>query len=344
MSVVDLSRHQGIRGTVDLLLHEEVGSPATCGFVRPAILFPVDAQEWADEELRSAMVHELERMRRADSIVHLMARVACAVYWFHPLAWIAWRHLCLEAEHACDDAVLQGAERTRYAQQLVGLAPRLSAETVRPVVSMASGSNLQARVSAVLDAGRARGRAGMLQTARGMSRWDGSFGPKLRQSEVSEAACAARRAAIRRNEPVPPVQPGVVCGTGRSRPGNIGGHRVPVGWLTDVLGPFVGRVVLDRTGLTGLVDLDLEWTPDPIPETGPDDPDPPRIDPNGPSIFSALQEQLGLMLESTKGPVEILVIDQVWKSQRKTSSRPALHRFFTCSLRTCTATFSSTGP
>ena len=108
-----------------------------------------------------------------------------------------------------------------------------------------------------------------------MARRDGSFGPKLRRSEVSEAACAARRAAIRRNEPVPPLQPGAVpvCGTGRSRPGNVMAVGFSVGWLTDTLGPFVGRVVLDRTGLTGLVDLDLEWTPDPIPEARPDDPD-----------------------------------------------------------------------
>jgi uncharacterized protein (TIGR03435 family) len=86
-----------------------------------------------------------------------------------------------------------------------------------------------------------------------------------------------------------------------------------VGWLTDTLGPFVGRVVLDGTGLTGLVDLDLEWTPDPIPEPRPDDPSPLKIDPNGPSIFAALREQLGLMLESTKGPVEVLVIDHLEK-------------------------------
>ena len=86
-----------------------------------------------------------------------------------------------------------------------------------------------------------------------------------------------------------------------------------LGGLADTLGPFVGRVVLDRTGLTGLVDLNLEWTPDPVPQPRPDDPDPLRIDPNGPSVFSALTEQLGLKLESTKGPVDVLVIDHVEK-------------------------------
>jgi uncharacterized protein (TIGR03435 family) len=148
-----------------------------------------------------------------------------------------------------------------------------------------------------------------------MANRDGSFGPKLRRSEVSEAACAARRAAIRRNEPVPPVQPGAVpvCGTGRSRPGSVMAVGYSLGGLADALGPFVGRVVFDRTGLTGLVNLNLEWTPDPVPQPRPDDTDSLRIDPNGPSVFSALTEQLGLKLESTKGPVDVLVIDHVEK-------------------------------
>ena len=82
------------------------------------------------------------------------------------------------------------------------------------------------------------------------SKVDGSFGPKLRRSDVSEAACDARRAAIRRNEAVPPVVPGAVpvCGTGRSRPGSVTAVGYGLGWLTDTLGPLVGRVVLDLDG------------------------------------------------------------------------------------------------
>jgi len=69
-------------------------------------------------------------------------------------------------------------------------------------------------------------------------------------------------------------------------------------------GPFqLGRQVVDRTGLKGLYDFTLEWTPD-RPE-GQDNP--------GPSLFTALQEQLGLKLESVKAPVEVLVVDSVEK-------------------------------
>jgi uncharacterized protein (TIGR03435 family) len=148
-----------------------------------------------------------------------------------------------------------------------------------------------------------------------MAKSDGAYGPGLRRSDVSEVDCAARRAAVRRREPVPPPQPGKppVCGGGRTVPGKITG----VGWsmeqLVTSLAPFASRVVLERTGLSGLFDFEIEWTPDQPPRQPPDDPEPLRIDPNGPSLFTALQEQLGLKLQSTNGPVDVLVIDRAEK-------------------------------
>jgi len=78
------------------------------------------------------------------------------------------------------------------------------------------------------------------------------------------------------------------------------------------LAMFAGRIVLDKTGLTGGWDLNLTWTPDNMPQRPPGAPEPPggAIDPNGPSIFTAVQEQLGLKLDSQRGPVEVLVIDK----------------------------------
>jgi uncharacterized protein (TIGR03435 family) len=74
----------------------------------------------------------------------------------------------------------------------------------------------------------------------------------------------------------------------------------------------LGRNVIDRTGLTGTFDIHLKWAFDPLngPRAG-SDATPPDL--AGPSIFTALQEQLGLKLESTKGPVEVLVLDHVEK-------------------------------
>ena len=72
----------------------------------------------------------------------------------------------------------------------------------------------------------------------------------------------------------------------------------------------LGRTVLDQTGLTANYDFTLNWTPET--PSGPDGPkDAPSADPNGPTLFTAIQEQLGLKLESAKGPVEVLVIASV---------------------------------
>jgi uncharacterized protein (TIGR03435 family) len=76
------------------------------------------------------------------------------------------------------------------------------------------------------------------------------------------------------------------------------------------LGGQLGRTVVDRTGLPGNFAFELEWTPEPGQPLGPNAA---PGDLSSPSIFTALQEQLGLKLEPQKGSVEILVIDHVEK-------------------------------
>jgi bla regulator protein blaR1 len=104
-------------------------------------------------------------------------------------------------------------------------------------------------------------------------------------------------------------------------PGHVTGQKVPMKFLVQLLAQSVGRPVVDQTGLTGKYDFKLEWTPDQNqpnafggPGPGPDGRTmPPPADPNGPSIFTAVEEQLGLKLDSQKGPVEMLTIDAVEK-------------------------------
>jgi uncharacterized protein (TIGR03435 family) len=69
----------------------------------------------------------------------------------------------------------------------------------------------------------------------------------------------------------------------------------------------LGRVVVNQTGLSGRYDLSLRWTPEDAAASASSSPDIP------PDIFTAIQEQLGLKLESTKGPVPVLVTDSVEK-------------------------------
>ena len=73
--------------------------------------------------------------------------------------------------------------------------------------------------------------------------------------------------------------------------------------LALLISRFQGQLVLDQTGLPGFYQVKLEWTSDLNRPPQPDDAPP------GPSIFTAVQEQLGLRLESRKGPVDVLVVD-----------------------------------
>jgi beta-lactamase regulating signal transducer with metallopeptidase domain len=160
-----LADEGGVRRPVEVLLHEEIAAPLTCGVRRPAILLPADTAEGNDADLRRAIVHELEHVRRGDWAVQVMARAAAALYWFHPLAWVAWRRLRLEAERAADDAVVRTTERTEYAEQLVSLARRMGSGHARHALGMANRSDLSARVTALLDASQRRGRAGLAAAA-----------------------------------------------------------------------------------------------------------------------------------------------------------------------------------
>jgi len=96
---------------------------------------------------------------------------------------------------------------------------------------------------------------------------------------------------------------GISGNRGRSQ-----GFAAPMSMMAMNLSNNVGRPVIDKTGLTEKYDWVLEWTPD-MPATGTDAPQP--VDTPGPTIFTALQEQLGLKLESSKGPVDTYVIDKV---------------------------------
>jgi hypothetical protein len=125
----------------------------------------MDAETWADDDVRRAMIHELEHVRRGDWIIHCVARSICSLYWFHPLVWMSWRRLTLDAERACDDAVLQYNEPAGYAEQLVMLALKLSHRSTRPLLAMADRRDLRARVRALLDMRQRRGKTTMRYAA-----------------------------------------------------------------------------------------------------------------------------------------------------------------------------------
>jgi uncharacterized protein (TIGR03435 family) len=139
---------------------------------------------------------------------------------------------------------------------------------------------------------------------------DGTPGPQLRPSAQ---ACESRDVDSRtQNRPAPSVTETPRCGM-RVLPGTIQSGGVLLAQLATGLSPLVDRVVRDRTGLAGYFEFTLRWTPDRIP-SGYDRKAAaiglPAIETDGASIFTALREQLGLRLDSEKGPVEILVVDR----------------------------------
>ena len=151
------------------------------------------------------------------------------------------------------------------------------------------------------------------------ARADGSLGPGLREST---AGCDAVIAAVNAGAPVPERKPNEPppCGAMRG-PARIIAGGLPMEQfakmltivMADANGPAGGagaRLVIDKTGLSGRYAFTLAWTPEKMPEGTPPAGVSP-IDPNGPPLVTALQEQLGLKLQPVRRPLEVVVVDSV---------------------------------
>ena len=121
------------------------------------------------------------------------------------------------------------------------------------------------------------------------ARADHSLGPKLLASSTD---CQKEMsAAIARGGPPGPNSP-LLCGI-RSFPGHFQLNAAAINNFIRNLAPLAGRSIVDKTALIGVYDADLTW----------------NDSEEGPSLFTAMQEQLGLKLDAQRGPVEVLVID-----------------------------------
>lgn len=143
----------GCTQPVTLLVNEEWTMPMTWGMLRASILLPREAEQWSDEEIRVALLHELAHVSRRDCLLQLFVQLTCAVYWLNPLVWLAARCVYLERERACDDIVLQnGTRASEYADQLLQVVSRFQAGRRMKylAVSMASRSGFAERLQAIL--------------------------------------------------------------------------------------------------------------------------------------------------------------------------------------------------
>ncbi|MYG81990.1 MAG: hypothetical protein F4187_09640 [Gemmatimonadetes bacterium] len=164
-------RRLGIRNDVRLLTSRTATIPMTGGLLRPVILFPASAAEWSAERWRVVLMHEMVHVRRRDVLRQLMARAALALYWFHPLSWVAAKLAATASEEACDQEVLTlGTRPSEYAGHLLALAGTTSA--YRSVLTLPMGhqspSQLEKRIMAILSPfrpGRSAIGTGLMVTA-----------------------------------------------------------------------------------------------------------------------------------------------------------------------------------
>ncbi len=156
----DAKSKMGIDQNVRLVESPACRVPMTFGLFRPYVALPAGCQHWPPERWQMVLAHELAHIRRRDVAFIWIGLFARAVAWFHPLTWITFRQLCIDAEKACDDAVLSaGAPPREYAVTLLEIAAAIGRKSPGnlPVVHMARRSALEKRVRSVLDAKRRRG-------------------------------------------------------------------------------------------------------------------------------------------------------------------------------------------
>lgn len=148
-----ISRH------VTLLESDDSAMPMTWGIFSPVLLLPAGGDAWPEWQRRNILLHELAHVERFDCLSQVIAQIACALYWFNPLVWVAARQMRVERELACDDRVIgAGSRASDYAAHLLEVARSLrpARATAHAAIAMARPSQLTGRLVAVLDRDRNR--------------------------------------------------------------------------------------------------------------------------------------------------------------------------------------------
>jgi TonB family protein len=154
-TVLELSKFHKIGRPVRLLLrNSSTAMPLTWGIFRPVIVLPSSALQWSEDCRCIVLSHELAHISRHDWFLQICAELTRAIYWFHPLVWLAAAQLRQESERASDDAVLRsGIAPSSYASQLLDLARTLenSGRAWSTALAIARPSNLERRFAAMLN-------------------------------------------------------------------------------------------------------------------------------------------------------------------------------------------------
>ena len=144
---------------------------ATWGLLRPEVLVPRHAREWAPERVRVVLGHELAHIRRLDWIVQMGAEALRALLWFNPLMWLVCTRLRAESEQACDDEVLGlGVGGSSYAAHLLELARQCRRPRSAWVIGAADGPPVHSREEDCRDVEPATRSTGAVPARHGHAR------------------------------------------------------------------------------------------------------------------------------------------------------------------------------
>jgi hypothetical protein len=149
----DAAASAGVARPVRFVATDEVTVPMTWGLFRPVIVIPATALRWEEARRRIVLLHELSHVAAFDWAFNLLARAACAAFWFHPAAWWIANELHADCELACDERVIgAGIRRSDYAELLVEAAERFL--PLAPALPLGGRARLRPRLTAILDTGR----------------------------------------------------------------------------------------------------------------------------------------------------------------------------------------------
>ncbi len=143
----------GIKKPVQFGTSPGIQSLVCFGWLVPIILVPQSWHQWEPEVRSNILKHELAHIQRSDWLTSLVIDIVASLYWFNPVIWHVRKLIANEAEHACDEIVLQdGGCRLNYAEQLLKLAKIASSGQGEIVLSkaMVATSDLTERVEAIL--------------------------------------------------------------------------------------------------------------------------------------------------------------------------------------------------
>jgi beta-lactamase regulating signal transducer with metallopeptidase domain len=141
---------------VRVLISAETRVPFTVGVIRPSIVLPERVPDRSATQRRALILHELAHVGAADTMLRFLARLTCAVLWFHPAVWLIASALRRESEHASDARVLEaGVRRSDYAELLASATMTLRGAMPSGAVALVGGrGDVRSRLAAIVDRDR----------------------------------------------------------------------------------------------------------------------------------------------------------------------------------------------